>query len=377
MAARPVAPPPHGLPAPTLPGGAAGVGGPAPVDPAVPWPAHPPLGPGAHLAGLCSDRLMGWHGAVWGVPNAVPGPPAQPCSKHQPSNQNPAPGFGAPGQSYGRAICPRAAGGLHLAGHSICRYCLEHIAAQPWYQRVVDDVTTEPPPLPVPAAQIVPQPLATWTQFWTYLCHKCELVEVTRLQDRRRNMMIGAARPPNWQEMIRWPVMTCLCMFRINDLYYCMMHRHASATVAHNINLQRRLDNDHWLRETAIRGGRLTQAHHKTKESRRNRGVYRACRCGAEIKPRPNWQPSVYMCMGCEGIIHTNPPPNPVAGPVPAPPPAAGPVQPPGVPAAAPPVGIPPPAIAALGLPPPVAPPPTPNTRQHANLNVALRRAWN
>lgn len=85
----------------------------------------------------------------------------------------------------------------------------------------------------------------------------------------------------------------------------------------------RRDQNEVWL-ETTHRDSysNLGLASNALRARRDNQGSFRACRCGATVQPYfavpsnpapprpmplPVVPPDVWMCMGCEGVIHTPP----------------------------------------------------------------------
>lgn len=70
-----------------------------------------------------------------------------------------------------------------------------------------------------------------------------------------------------------------------------------------------RQQNDKWLREIGRdKTGRLVRRVHPNRtKGRATKGIFRACRCGAEINftaRRRRTGVQVLMCLGCEGVVH-------------------------------------------------------------------------
>ena len=205
-----------------------------------------------------------------------------------------------------------------------CAKCQRNLRRQTWYQDICDDIVLplHPPGLPSTAAAraaAAPQPIATWTQFRTHMCKECELREKKRLRIRL-NPPPANRLPARIKEMISidgtraYPYNTCICAY---NLFYlpervCLRHRHQIACQEHERLLVIRQQNDQCLRQTAknprnpngvicIDRPRLRRKITHRATSR----AYRACRCGADIDTGN--VPEVLMCLGCEGVIFTNP----------------------------------------------------------------------
>lgn len=167
----------------------------------------------------------------------------------------------------------------------------------------------------------MPQPILNWRGFLTHLCRRCESMELVLLQAR----LAGTA--PQAIETVRnqtdahthdWPFVTCTCIDAwgrecdpVFDL--CIRHRYQEACETHEDLLIVRQQNDDWLRKIGMVNGRLrmldpavaTQRHKM--ERRVARGTPRACRCGMDIdefQPVGNHVPRVFLCLGCEGVVH-------------------------------------------------------------------------
>lgn len=87
-----------------------------------------------------------------------------------------------------------------------------------------------------------------------------------------------------------------------------MQHRHRQATGKHCKLLITRHQNDQWLRHIGrdrTTGRPIRHVGARRMNGRQRSGIFRACRCGADITFRANKQPQVFLCMGCEGIVHT------------------------------------------------------------------------
>lgn len=72
-----------------------------------------------------------------------------------------------------------------------------------------------------------------------------------------------------------------------------------------------RQQNDLWLRNKKVNPqGRIVNADQRRVSKRERCGAFRMCRCGLEIENRGTgaWTPpEVYMCLGCEGVVHVGP----------------------------------------------------------------------
>ena len=191
--------------------------------------------------------------------------------------------------------------------------CIEQQEDQAWYRTIQDDVRTAPT---IPLA--INQNIATLRQFLTPLCRTCEIKE-RLLLDRRLPGAVNPAPPPQGRgvamgQVRPFPHTTCTCLFDlIQDVApartYCVRDRYRMATSAHNRLLTIRQQNDQWLRETARDPNnptRLIRLSDKKIRARERRGVFRGCRCGAEIEKgtrRHPRVPEVGMCLGCEGVV--------------------------------------------------------------------------
>lgn len=325
-------------------------GGPASAAPLIansPHNAPPPI-PIAGPAGFvpiallppCNDRAH--HSTTGATP---------PCLG--PNNLRPVIGPGAvlpfPIQQFGPDLRTCAIGGpLHPGGYVVCLHCIRDIRSQAWSQAILVDVSAEPPDLPPPIPR--PQPMTPiaaaahaaagaplWTTFMTHLCLSCEREEILLLFQRTLGPAPPARTLPTRRPNRRpWPFTTCTCLEiwheHVDPAFpgqeVCIRHRYQNACEKHDELLIIRNQNDKWLRETArdrnnpnriIRLRRNNIGHRNIMNGRANRSSFRACRCGAE--PRTG-VPQVWMCLGCEGVIHNVP----VAAPPPPgglPPPAA------------------------------------------------------
>lgn len=301
------------------------------------WGGKAKIGPApAALVGFCADRPR--HHIT------PPGAPAIPWGQHVCSSAlNPVPlPVAPPGQlpvplaaDYLRTLCPLGVfpNASHGPGHDVCLYCRDHTTWQNWFQSIWGDVSL--PPVVGPAQSLIAggaanlQPLATYRRFQTLLCGTCQDKEIT-LYYHRTNATPGFVLPPAvTRQMENYPQITCTCKYWL-DMFagdrLCVEHRHTIATTAHNILLVTRQQNDHWLRNLGKSGGRLKTCHGNTRNARARNGVYRACRCGANIESPPlygaagpNYPPPVFMCLGCEGVEHTIEPPGDPARPPPLP----------------------------------------------------------
>lgn len=223
---------------------------------------------------------------------------------------------------------------LHPGGFLVCVHCLQDTHRQRWSRAIYRDVTVLPANLP-PAAP-TPQPLtfatappgiAVWKKFMTHLCLSCEREEMLLLASRTVALprapatVLPTRRGYNVNE--EWPYVTCTCLSAWHDhadfaapgWEVCIRHRQRMACEQHDERLIIRNQNDKWLRESAkdpnnprriIRLRHNNIAHWNIMNARAASGTYRACRCGAE--PRQG-VPQVWMCLGCEGVIHNAPVP--------------------------------------------------------------------
>lgn len=287
----------HNLVPPTTPGRP-----PAPAS-VLPWNGLPPSGPNAHLAPFCDDRVH-HHPAPGGGPGAIPAG-ADPCSSAVVGTENPLPVpahvLHPAGWNCQACPLPPAAG-----TRRVCWHCYLHIRNQPWWWDIGADVRNPPPPAPVA------QPIATWTGFQTLLCRDCEHREIIILHDTVRQHKGGIPPPPWWLDVLGrtppWPCTTCTCLSTLVLNRLCIQHNHTRACTGHDRLLETRQQNDNWLRNIKrIDGKRLVKADAKTRARRVRTGVFRACRCGAEVTRQPGVPARVYMCMACEGIIHVGP----------------------------------------------------------------------
>ena len=266
----------------------------------IPW-TGPPVRSDALPAmhGYCPDRPHHSNASVPAV--------AHPCSSHL--NPVPRDPFNIPYYSD-RLECALTLP-FHNNMHDMCRYCFDNIAAQPWYTQIEQDVNTLPPPLPqAPNAQ----QLATWARFLTHLCHNCEIMEQRILNDRRNDPAARANPPVEAAKVVghtdQWPETTCTCLAMLclpdGDERLCIRHRHRISTNKHYELLIMRAQNDQWLRGIGRKttAGLLEFVSTQKKNGRAQRGVYRACRCGVEITVNPAKAPEVFLCLGCEGVVH-------------------------------------------------------------------------
>ena len=299
-------------------------------------------------------RIVAWAPAAAPIPTALPEPACDdrpvPPGGHADcaGNNNPPPvGHVWPppmvgrNPAVGKRICAVNDGLFHAGNlaYEICDWCLVHIRNQPWHSRIPRDVESIFNMLPaLPAPGILPrlpmaQPQNTYTGFLSYLCRACEVYEIDLAQQNQILMHQnppGAAAPNNFMQgnMMGWPENTCECLFKWNEFSdappvpfavpqsqeMCFQHRHLRACEEHNLRLVYRQQNDIWLRETArhpenpkklIRLYRSNRSHRAIMDARARRGTFRACRCGNDVYLNPNRPPEVFMCLGCEGVVHT------------------------------------------------------------------------
>ena len=276
-----------------------------------PWEGHPPRG--APPTAFCHDRPLFTN----------PPGPVHPCAG-QFNNDHHLFIPDLPMQTrtaVNRRTCPEGAP-YHAQGpytYEVCDYCLYSARQQPWNVRIKQDVVHQPmAPLP---PEIPRPPLRdpnSWTFFLTRLCRSCEIMELRVLHYR---LISGTAAPlATAGQMIgwtaTWPHVTCTCLFAfakqcdgMTDL--CARHRRREMVRFHNRRLVTKQQNDIWLRETGRDQNRLvwlraTRRGRARIHDRANRGAFCGCRCGQDIKRTPNRNPEVLLCLGCEGIVHTD-----------------------------------------------------------------------
>ena len=255
-------------------------------------------------------------------------PPPPPPLPGAPPAPPPAPAFTPVPPALPQRTCPGAPGQTNHAGvYTVCHYCIADIRNQTWSTAIRDDVITIPGRLPQSGVGQPAQPLAVgpgaptaYTRFLTHLCGKCENDEIFLLRERVRNA--PTATPATLQTEGRgigvvWPFVTCTCLNEWasgtdwnSDL--CIRCRQDQACTKHNELLIMRQQNDKWLREIGrrslttrvVRFNENIKADRDRMQNRRTRGAYRACRCGDEVKYQARLHPLVYMCLGCEGVVH-------------------------------------------------------------------------
>ncbi|TKA67266.1 hypothetical protein B0A55_09418 [Friedmanniomyces simplex] len=197
---------------------------------------------------------------------------------------------------------------------------------QPFFTDIKFDVLT-PPGLPIasggPVTQQELQDVAAtatapavpaWRRFLTFLCQSFQFEEQALLQARRTritNLLLIPGNLPNWQFFRPppngFPESTCTCLAWLEgplNMVYCIDCRQHRACTRHDSRLMVRQQNDAWLRRIDRGPNGLKFAHKNKINGRRNRGVFRACRCGAEVLFNGHWSPQVFLCMGCEGVFH-------------------------------------------------------------------------
>jgi hypothetical protein len=244
-----------------------------------------------------------------------------------------------PGEHW-RRMCFRADLNLHPAawGYRICRMCSDQTREQAWYKRMERDLTgrsvgrflgarlnqaTLPrlmrlPWDPLSRIFAVDQPIESWRRFLTHLCRECEKEERIKLHFAHPAGIGGPAvgAPTDSFKMLSaqnqqaWPWVACICRFELfrgelGDRDYCIRHRYIKAGRRHNILLHTRQQNDQWLRETTLKGGRIVRASHQKVTQRTTMKIFRACRCGRDIVPDGQRQ-RVAMCLGCEGVVSSS-----------------------------------------------------------------------
>lgn len=277
------------------------------------------LPPATIVGGPCDDRaLCDPGGPTPGVANA--------CS-HDIHNPAPAAVGGPAGGPTSKWVCT---GGIRPAGfenhppgvvYETCYFCIRHALQQDWAREMLDDINRVPraPTAPGPGPA---QNLLTYRTFKTYLCTDCEDFEQYILHQRQLGNHYGM--PVATRQMCRnYPLNNCICTAILRSTSLCIRDRHDHACLIHDYSLMRRQQNDFWLRTVRRRpDGSLEPAPWSLITDRDQRGVFRGCRCGAEIKPRtvrPRRRttprtyvpPSVYLCMGCEGVVHVAQPAGP------------------------------------------------------------------
>lgn len=210
--------------------------------------------------------------------------------------------------------------GLH---YLMCDYCLDSRLDQAWSADIVAHVTTLPPALPPFPPRAAIQNANIWNGFLTHLCRSCEILELRVLHHHLTN---PASTPPgNVAQMIGWPDIwphiscTCLEMHADDarpDQDLCVRHRRQIMVPRHRERQVTKQQNDIWLRETARKPNDAraviwldpnTRRGQSRMDDRAKRGIYRACRCGADIKRKAGRAAVVFMCLGCEGIVHHGP----------------------------------------------------------------------
>lgn len=230
--------------------------------------------------------------------------------------------------------CPRGppAFGHHAAGFTVCMFCAIDTRNQPWSTQIEADVSALPQDLPAPAAvagrarqNLLAAPI--YSSFLTHLCSICERDELILLRDRLNGFI-----PWHLSLFINrteghpfgpYPYVTCTCLeywARDTDLNteVGIQHRQVEACDKHDEMLIMRAQNDKWLRETRRHPNNptvVTRASRQLIRGRGTRGVYRACRCGRELRYHANQDFQVYMCLGCEGVVHNVAPVQAMAGP--------------------------------------------------------------
>lgn len=136
----------------------------------------------ANLHPVCHDRPL-----HHGPPRVIP-PGANLCSSiYNP----PPPPVGANPHRRRRCVDASHAG----AAFRICTYCIGSAQNQPWFQTIQDDVNNRISTIPTQNQQ---QPTATWRQFLTYLCEKCEEYEKKLWREHATTNNL----PPNTHLMI-------------------------------------------------------------------------------------------------------------------------------------------------------------------------------
>lgn len=169
--------------------------------------------------------------------------------------------------------------------------------------------------------QITPNPLFLHPNgFQTRLCRDCQW----QAHDRAISLqaLVPAAPPADYHRWWNQPWNSCTCRYALGrgslggfggigggigimggvfaiGPRYCHNHRLQlwRQSCAH------RHANDRWLRNTArTNDARTVRASTKTKKKRERNGTWRACRCGATI--RPNDPVEVLLCMACGGTEH-------------------------------------------------------------------------
>lgn len=309
-----------------------------PPNPPAPLAYPPPQGPPAFPPPpgplpACSDRQH--HNAA--------GPGASPCLSlmYNPQPHNAWPTRIIPTEVTCQHI-GQVRGLWHGHQYNVCRNCLNNIWRQPWAIAIWADVIREPPAI-ARGNPRVPQPLIAppgaagpaWTRFMTRMCPECENFEMKVLQDNWNGMpgtmpagaMIMTQRgesqsgPGPWAGFAApaylqpggdcWPFVTCTCLQKWHENCtmasdVCIRHRHREACAKHEELLIIRAQNDQWLRELTRQNGQARKATPTATGNRARDGIYRACRCGRDIKRRN--RPRVYQCLGCEGVIHLDVP---------------------------------------------------------------------
>ncbi|KAK5118841.1 hypothetical protein LTR62_000050 [Meristemomyces frigidus] len=185
-------------------------------------------------------------------------------------------------------------------------------------------------------------PAAATTQWHTRLCDTCERNEQLVLTDRAENdktvtelnqagalwmlehepnpppplpVAPGAPLPPI---VVGWPYSTCICSGQLAGPHgnqFCVRCCADKACSDHDERLIIRQQNDAWLRSITLVGDEIRRAPPALRARRVQHRIFRACRCGREIRfrsidgnqPDVDKGPKVTQCLGCEGIVHHGP----------------------------------------------------------------------
>lgn len=166
-------------------------------------------------------------------------------------------------------------------------------------------------PLPIAPMPLGHLPNPPWGGFLTRVCDDCEQL----IQSERFHRAPPVAAPslayyaPVHGKWESYPDVACTC---IRSLNAHLLHGQTQC-YPHLRKIWDKLektkdDNDRWLRDIAlntnVRGIKQTvYATKAVKDRRRQNGLWRACRCGAEIPDAAGRPAEAYVCMACEGYV--------------------------------------------------------------------------
>jgi len=193
--------------------------------------------------------------------------------------------------------------------HHVCRYCIAAAEAERWFK--------------LATTYFVYKPSAGADNnrsryYLTRLCRLCEAREETLLVQLLNGapMQLQLPTPAARRYMTEWPRNRCTCERR--GLYLgvrCHPHRKMHWDDMRQFFVDQRKHNRKYLINTVRNGlGQRVDSTDLQRQTRRNNGRFRACRCGADPVATIA-QATVMQCMSCEGIVHFHTAPG---GPQPA-----------------------------------------------------------